>query len=146
VSGILNISLNAQVHRMENENAQLAALTHQLRYSNTQMRTALADLAAPDSQRYPVANGEVVKHGTRLYIAMNALPPPPKGKVYQAWTLRSGATQMSPSVTFVPNPGGVAVVPIPVNASQIAAVAVSVEPEGGSKQPTSKPTFVLKFS
>jgi len=146
VSGIINISLNSQVHRLENESAQMAAVTRQLRLSNTQMRTALADLTAPDSQRYAVANGEVVKHANRLYIAMNALPPPPKGKVYQAWTLRNGATQMSPSVTFVPNPGGVAVVPLPVNASQIAAVAVSVEPEGGSKQPTSKPTFVLKFT
>jgi anti-sigma-K factor RskA len=146
VSGIINISLNSQVHRLQNESAQLAALTHQLRVSNTQMRTALADLSAPDSQRYPVTDGEVVRHANRLYIAMNALPPPPKGKVYQAWTLHTGATQMSPSVTFVPNPGGVAVVPLPVNAAQVAAVAISVEPEGGSKQPTSKPTFVLKFS
>jgi anti-sigma-K factor RskA len=77
---------------------------------------------------------------------MDALPAPPKGKVYQAWTLRTGATRMSPSVTFVPNMGGVAVVPIPVDASSIAAVAVSIEPDGGSKQPTSAPTFVLKLS
>jgi anti-sigma-K factor RskA len=77
---------------------------------------------------------------------MDALPPPPRGKVYQAWTLRAGATRMSPSVTFVPNRSGVAVVPVPVDASGIAAVAVSVEPDGGSKQPTSTPTFVLKLS
>jgi anti-sigma-K factor RskA len=37
-------------------------------------------------------------------------------------------------------------VPVPVDASTIAAVAVSIEPDGGSKQPTSTPTFVLKLS
>jgi anti-sigma-K factor RskA len=46
----------------------------------------------------------------------------------------------------VPNRNGVAFVPVPVNASSIAAIAISVEPDGGSKQPTSKPTFVLKLS
>lgn len=143
---IINMSLSAQVHQLKTESAQMTSLIYDLRRGNNQMRTALADLTAPDSQRYPVASGEVVKHAKRLYIAMNALPPPPKGKVYQAWTLRAGATQMSPSVTFVPNGSGVAVVPIPADASQLSAVAVSVEPEGGSKQPTSKPTFVLKFS
>jgi anti-sigma-K factor RskA len=109
-------------------------------------RTTLADLVSPASQRYDVDHGQVVRHGKRLYLAMDALPAPPKGKVYQAWTLRTGATRMSPSVTFVPNAGGVAVVPIPVDASSIAAVAVSIEPDGGSKQPTSAPTFVLKLS
>jgi anti-sigma-K factor RskA len=53
---------------------------------------------------------------------------------------------MSPSVTFVPNSSGVAVVPVPTPAASVVAVAVSVEPDGGSKQPTSKPTFVLKLS
>ena len=146
VSGIINISLNSQVHQLKNESTQMASLVYQLRRGNSLMRTALADLIAPDSQRYTVANGEVVKRSKRLYIALNALPPPPKGKVYQAWTLHTGATQMTPSVTFVPTPSGIAVVPVPGDASQFAAVAVSVEPEGGSKQPTSKPTFVLKFS
>ena len=146
VTSIINISLNEELRSSQTQLAQLnthaAALTREMAYQ----RTALADLISPDSQRYPVSSGEVVKHGSRLYIALNALPAPPKGKVYQAWTLRSGATQMSPSVTFVPNQGGVAVVAVPGNTSNVVAVAVSVEPDGGSKQPTSKPTFVLKLS
>lgn len=146
VTSIVNISLNQEVRSSQAQIAQYNAHSALLTRELAHQRTALADLIAPDSLRYPVTNGEVVKHGTRLYIAMDALPPPPRGKVYQAWTLRPGATQMTPSVTFVPNTGGVAVVAVPGNASNVAAVAVSVEPEGGSKQPTSKPTFVLKFT
>jgi Anti-sigma-K factor rskA/Putative zinc-finger len=150
VSGIVNTTLNAQLRESQAKVAQLNAHASAAARELARQRTELADLIAPDSQRYPVASatasGEVVKHGQRLYIAMNALPPPPKGKVYQAWTLRAGATKMSPSVTFVPNSSGVAVVPVPTNAASVVAVAVSVEPDGGSKQPTSKPTFVLKLS
>jgi anti-sigma-K factor RskA len=146
ITGIMNISLNDQMHQTRTELTQIAGQNHRLLQDLAQQRVALADLVSPDSQRYGVEGGQVIRHGKRLYLAMEALPPPPKGKVYQAWTLRSGATRMSPSVTFVPYPNGVIVVPIPVDASAIAAVAVSVEPDGGSKQPTSTPTFVLKFS
>ncbi|HEV3153869.1 MAG TPA: anti-sigma factor [Candidatus Baltobacteraceae bacterium] len=146
VTSIFNISLNEEIHASQSTIAQLNANKTQLARQLAIQRLEMADLVAPDSQRYPVENGQVVKHGSRIYIAMDALPAPPKGKVYQAWTLHAGATQMSPSVTFVPNSGGVAVVPLPGNGSAVVAVAVSVEPDGGSKQPTSKPTFVLKFT
>lgn len=146
VTGIMNISLNDQMRQTRTELAQIDNQNHRLLQDLAHQRTALADFVSPDSQRYGVDHGQVVRHGKRLYLAMEALPPPPKGKVYQAWTLRSGGARMSPSVTFVPDGGGVAVVPIPVDASAIAAVAVSIEPDGGSKQPTTTPTFIFKFN
>lgn len=146
VTGIMNISLNDQMRQTRAELAQIDGQNHRLLADLAHQRTEAADLVSPDSERYGVDHGQIVRHGKRLYLAMEALPPPPKGKVYQAWTLRSGAARMSPSVTFVPNAGGVAVVPVPVDASTIGAVAVSIEPDGGSKQPTSTPTFVFKFS
>lgn len=146
ITSIVNISLNEELHSSQTTTAQLNANKTELVRELALQRLEMADLISPDSERFAVANGEVVKHGSRLYIAMDALPAPPRGKVYQAWTLHAGAKLMSPSVTFVPNTGGVAVVPVPGNASSVVAVAVSIEPEGGSKQPTSKPTFVLKFS
>lgn len=146
VTGIFNISLSDQVRQKTSDLAQTQARSRVLARAVALQRTALADLVAPDSQRYGVDRGEVVRHGKRLYLAMEALPAPPKGKVYQAWTLRTGATRMSPSVTFVPDASGVAVVPVPVDAANVAAVAVSIEPDGGSKQPTSTPTFVLKLN
>ncbi|HLI95285.1 MAG TPA: anti-sigma factor [Candidatus Baltobacteraceae bacterium] len=146
VTGILNISQGDQMRQTRTEVAQLDAQNHRLLLELAHQRVALADLVAPDSERFAVSHGEVVRHSKRLYLAMDELPAPPRGKVYQAWTQHEGAAHMSPSVTFVPNRGGVAVVPIPVDASTVTAVAVSVEPDGGSKQPTSTPTFVLKFN
>lgn len=145
-TGIINISLSSALRQTQSELSQIDAHNAETTRELAYQRTAIADLVSNDSQHFAVTDGEIIRHGSRLYIAMNALPAAPKGKVYQAWTLRAGASKMVPSVTFVPNRNGVAFVPVPVNASSLAAVAISVEPDGGSKQPTSKPTFVLKLS
>ncbi len=131
LTGIVDLSLKGQLDR---DRAQSAV----------QAQT-LADLTAPDSQRRRFAGGEVLVHGERLYLTMHALPPPPPGRVYQAWTLAKGAKTVAPSVTFEPGGGGVAVVRLPEAATTIAAVAVSVEPEGGSKQPTTKPIALVRI-
>jgi anti-sigma-K factor RskA len=110
--------------------------------STARDRQTLADLLAPDAKRYDVANGSVIVRGDRLYFALSTLPALPKGHVYQAWTAAKGSTKMAPGPTFVPNQGSVTVVPLPVDARGDGAVAVSVEPDGGSKAPTTTPTFV----
>jgi hypothetical protein len=74
------------------------------------------------------------------------MPMPPKGKVYQAWTMAKGGKAMEPSVTFMPDRAGVAVVSLPMDAQRITEVAVSTEPDGGSKQPTSTPSFVVTLN
>ncbi len=102
----------------------------------------LTDLLASDARRYPVAPGTVVVRRDRIYFAFSKLPPLPRGHVYQAWTAAPASKTMSPSVTFTPNADGVAVVALPVDAAKVGAVAVSVEPDGGSKAPTTTPTFV----
>jgi anti-sigma-K factor RskA len=107
-----------------------------------QDRQTLADLLAPDAKRYEVAGGTVIVRGNRVYFAFSKLPALPRGRVYQAWTIAKGSSVPAPSVTFTPNSEGVAVVALPADASRLAAVAVSVEPEGGSKAPTTKPTIV----
>jgi len=106
----------------------------------------VAALVAPDSKHYAVPGGSVVTSGGRVFIALRALPAPPPGKVYQAWTLARGAKTVAPSVTFVPSASGVTLVELPERAGGLAAVAVSVEPVGGSKAPTSKPAFVRPLS
>ena len=53
---------------------------------------------------------------------------------------------MQPSLTFTPNADGVAVVQLPVDADKVGVVAVSVEPDGGSKAPTTTPTFIRPLS
>ena len=87
----------------------------------------------------------MLTHGPRLYIAMHDMPMPPRGKVYQAWTLAKGAKTVAPSKTFMPATTGMTVVRLPEAATTLAAVAVSIEPEGGSRQPTSKPIAMISL-
>jgi anti-sigma-K factor RskA len=69
-------------------------------------------------------------HGFRL-------KPVPEGKEYQLWFIKDG--KPVPSVTFTPEPTGnarVEQVPVPTD-GKVSAAAVTVEPAGGSPQPTS---------
>ncbi|HEV2261579.1 MAG TPA: anti-sigma factor [Candidatus Rubrimentiphilum sp.] len=146
ITSVFNISLNEQLHQSQLQVAQFATHARLLNRQVALQREELADLTSSDSQHYAVEGGEVVRRGNRLYIAMQTMAMPPRGKVYQAWIMRPGATRMTPSVTFMPDRGGIAVLPIPVQGTKVVEVAVSMEPDGGSKQPTSKPTFVVKLT
>jgi anti-sigma-K factor RskA len=127
-AGLFSASLRERLGRDESAMAQQSAM--------------IADFTAPDAKRYAFGHGSVLVHGRNLYIAMNELAAPPAGMVYQAWTLPKGSKKMAPSVTFKPGASGETLVRLPEAANAIAAVAVSVEPAGGSKQPTSKPIAV----
>ena len=105
----------------------------------TPISAALADLAAADVKRYRFGDGQVFVRGSHLYVTLPRLAEPPAGKVYQAWTLPKGSKTMAPSITFTPDERDLTVVRLPESALDVAAVAVSVEPAGGSKQPTTKP-------
>ena len=142
VTVVSDVNVRADLATTQRRAANLQTQLAQNERSSARDRQTLADLVAPDAKRYQVADGSVVLRQNRLYFALTKLPPPPKGHVYQAWTAPKGSTVMSPGPTFVPNPGGVTVVPLPVDATRVGVVAVSVEPEGGSKAPTSTPTFV----
>jgi anti-sigma-K factor RskA len=131
VAGLFDLSLS---DRLNQERAQVV-----------EQNQTIADFMAPDSQRHPFAHGEVLMHGPRLYIAMHDMPMPPRGKVYQAWTLTKGAKTVAPSKTFMPATTGMTVVRLPEAATTLAAVAVSIEPEGGSQQPTSKPIAMISL-
>jgi len=131
--------LRAQVDQQEvaaNEARGHLALTQSI----------VADLLAPGAQRFPVPRGLVARSNGRIVIALQHLPALPKGKVYQAWTLRRGAKAVAPSITFTPDTSGLLIVELPGSATDIAAVALSVEPTGGSKAPTTTPAFVRPLS
>jgi anti-sigma-K factor RskA len=65
------------------------------------------------------------------------LKPVPEGKAYQLWFIKDG--KPVPSVTFKPEQTGqvrVEQVPVPTD-GKVSAAAITVEPAGGSPQPTS---------
>ena len=139
---IANIALNGQLREAQihvNElHAQLATTSR----NGAAQRAMLADLVAGDAKHFAVPGGEVIRRGDHVYLAMRSLPAPPKGHTYQAWILAVGAKAVTPSIRFVPSAAGIAVISLPEHASAINAIAVSIEPDGGSKAPTTKPLFI----
>jgi anti-sigma-K factor RskA len=68
-----------------------------------------------------------------------SLPPPPRGQVYQAWHITAGEPV---SLGLVVNQGTAA---FAADLSGASAVAISLEPPGGSQAPTSDPVVVTEF-
>jgi anti-sigma-K factor RskA len=147
LSSVSNISLTGKLHQAEAELARTTSRSIGLSQDLAVQRATIADIADSASKHYDVSSGQVVTDAGRVYIALHDLPEPPHGKVYQAWSLPKGSEKMVPSVTFVPDAHGIAVIGLPsVDARITTAVAVSVEPDGGSKAPTSKPVFVVPLT
>jgi anti-sigma-K factor RskA len=82
--------------------------------------------------------GEVVRLGyERVVLVADGLPSPPEGETYQAWIMREDVPE--PAGLFEPNDTGTAAAPIEGSIEGADAVAVTVEPSGGSSSPTSDP-------
>jgi anti-sigma-K factor RskA len=81
----------------------------------------------------------VTLEGDRAVLVAEDMPPVPEGKTYQIWVIKGDTPR--PSGLFEPKGGSIAaVVEKPVEGAD--AVAVTVEPEGGSKKPTTDPMLV----
>ena len=105
-------------------------------------RSALADqaraaavLADPDSTRTPLGErGELVRSpdGESVMVVRN-LPAAPEGKTYEAWV---GIDAGGPVKAGLFEGGGQEIVLLRLPVDEGAMVAVTLEPEGGSDQPT----------
>lgn len=114
------------------------------------MAACLRMLDEPDTMRVGFGKGEpphgnvfVNGHSGVLLIATN-LPKLSKGWMFEMWLIpKSGRPH--PAGMFEPMPSGTGVNMMsgPVDVSSINAIAVTMEPEAGSAQPTSQPIFAI---
>jgi hypothetical protein len=139
ISSIANIALIGQLKQAQTEVANLSARSKSLARSLVDERTELSDMFDSHARHHEVGNGAVITRGSRIYLALRDLAEPPRGKVYQAWTLSRGASKPLASATFLPDAHGVALIVLPADARSTAEVSVTIEPDGGSKEPTAKP-------
>ena len=143
---LMNLSLIEQLKSAQSQLAQAQARSSGLVRDLTGERGTLADLMDESAQRFDIPGGQIVRVRDRLYITMHDLAQPPRGKVYQVWTMPKTGTELQPSLTFVPDTHGVAVVALSTDAKDVAAIEISVELDGGSKAPTTKPLVVEQLN
>ena len=99
--------------------------------------TRVATLAAAGGRSLAVA----FRPGAReAWVVGTGLPDPAGRKVYELW-YRTGTSTVQPAGTFSPKDGTV-VSKVQVGTS-FDGFAVSVEPPGGSEQPTSAPIYIV---
>jgi len=107
--------------------------------------------AAADAQRVASTKGgvttEVVysKQLGQAAISVTGLPPAPDGKTYQLWYVGAGGTITSAGLFGVDAEGNGQAL-LAGQAAPTDKVAVSVEPAGGSDQPTTDPLVVLPLA
>ncbi len=70
------------------------------------------------------------------------LPPPPAGKVYQLWFVTPEARISAGLIRTDPTGSSLTFIDVPSSLKRIAATAITLEPEGGSQQPT-MPIYAL---
>lgn len=116
-----------------------------------ELRAAIAILGQADSRTVRFGEEENEPHG-RVFVSQNGgvvflgsrLPSLEGGKTFELWLVPAKGKPQAAGL-FRPNEQGIAVHVLAQRsgAADYAAVAVSVEPEGGSVQPSGKPILVV---
>jgi hypothetical protein len=146
ISSIANISLLGQLRGQQRELANLSERSKSLAQSLAGQRTTLFDMLDSRTKHYAIGNGEVLTRGGRIDLALHELAEPTRGHVYQVWTRPLGSAKFLPSPTFLPDARGIALILVPADARATSEIAVTIEPDGGSKQPTTKPLISVAFN
>jgi anti-sigma-K factor RskA len=120
------------------------------RQSQTQVSLADQVLSAPDAQRFPanLADGgtaTVVRSKAigRAVLQTTNLAAAPSGKAYQMWLQAAGGNFVSAGL--LPGSGNQTVV-LEGDAATALGAGLSVEPAGGSQQPTTQPIALIAFA
>jgi len=127
---------------------QIAELREQLAHENARARELAEINSVLDSpqrsviamsglEAAPNASGNIYwDHQKNRWAVTANLPPAPAGKVYQLWLVTPDAKISAGLIEADPRGHGFVVVDVPPNISQIQAAAITLEPQGGSPQPT----------
>ncbi len=123
------------------------------RQSQSQLTVAQSVIQAPDAQRVDqtLADGATTsvvrsKSVGKAVLVANNLPAAPDGKVYQLWLQNPQGAFVSAG--FVPprTGGGTETVVLQGDAVNASGAGISVEPSGGSRQPTTTPIALYAFA
>jgi anti-sigma-K factor RskA len=123
--------LRNQINQENDKVFELARINQALRSPNSRVIDLAGQEVAPSS----TANIYWDTSGNQWVVAAN-LPPAPEGKVYQLWFVTPEA-KISAGLIKTDNKGhGFSVIDVPKEITNLAAAAITLEPAGGSAQPT----------
>ena len=118
---------------------------------STEMAQINSVLSSPQVQTIELAGQEPAPNssakiywdvqGARWVVTAN-LPAAPAGKVYQLWFVTPDSKISAGLISPDQNGHGFTVVPFPSSITQLDAAAITLEPDGGSEQPT-MPIYLL---
>lgn len=139
-------ALNQRVQEAEQKAAQTSNELAQIRAERELLaspQTIVASLAGTENS--PQARARLVfdKQTGKAFLYVENLPDEPKGKAYQIWWI-SDPTKPAPGGTFHTHNNGKGELrdQIPPQNLNAGVFAVTLEPEGGSQNPTSKPYLI----
>jgi hypothetical protein len=125
-----------------------ASLSSQLdreRAANARVDEALAVAFDPDAEHFDVDGGDgvlAVGRGGQAALLLTGMEPAPEGRVYEAWVSADGE-RMLPAGTFQAD-DGTATVGLTRPVPDGGIVAVTLEPAGGSEEPSGTPLMVAE--
>ena len=153
------------IRQMGNQSAQLAALRQQMRVAMLQNK-ALQDqlevnrqiayvMTSPESmplklmpkdKNMPMVHAYLHPH-MGVAITAEQMPSMPAARTLQLWFVPKTGKPMSIAIFHPDTQGQIAVIaPVNMPRNEIAALAVTEEPAGGSPQPTSNPAWMAQVN
>lgn len=111
----------------------------------------VAVLSSPDAETFTMRMGgqraTVTRSGSlrRAVIQADGMAAPPAGRVYQAWYEEPGGG-MRPAGVVRPDADGAVRMVLDGSASGAIGVGVTLEPSGGSEEPTGDPLGLVRFA
>jgi anti-sigma-K factor RskA len=131
VVGVWAIGLQNRVTQAEHQAAELSQAIAAFSQPGSSV-AILRDANDPNASGFAAVSPD-----GSVYVVMSGLPDVPAGKAYQAWYIADGQPV---SAGLMPaDENGLIVMSGPPPAPGTTTVAITVEPEGGSAQPTSDP-------
>lgn len=153
---IVGFTLLWSIHEMSSIKDQIQVVETNNKLLEEQMKEANSDLVEADKlisilrdediitvpltgqEVYPEAYARVYwnKDANNIYLDVEGLPKPPKGKVYQVWSLKLSplvATSLGTIDSFTTDDNKIFSIPNPNDSD---AFGITLEPAGGSETPT----------
>jgi anti-sigma-K factor RskA len=139
--------LQQQLALAESEKRRLVAQVEQQGHNQEDIQGIQATISSPDLKLIELGGQEVAPQSSarvlwdvnnRRWAVVVNLPPAPPGKVYQLWFVTKDAKRSAGLLKTDRAGHGITLVTVPSDLNQFDATAITLEPEGGSTQPTSQ--------